>query len=192
MSTSRSIRAVRATLAAAVSTGVALASHVFAGGDVPTAIGIIAPFALSVLVALVMVGRSLKLWRVATVVVGSQALFHWLFVLGSPSGVPAPSTGVSHHSLVGTMQLSAHAMTAPAMGLGHIVAALFTIVLLYRGEHALRSLAQSALGALARIAWIAPLRIADTSTLRVITIDELPARTVLIASVGRRGPPRLV
>ncbi|MFQ6485020.1 hypothetical protein [Brachybacterium epidermidis] len=102
MSSSREpLRLVRGAAAATVATAVALTGHVLGGGVVPSFLGVLLPWWLSVAVCTVLAGSRFSLPRMALAVTGSQALFHGLFMAGTP-GDP-----------------SAHLVAPPGDHLGH-------------------------------------------------------------------------
>lgn len=177
MARTRQIRALRGALAAAVATFTALLGHVAGGGAVPGWLGIVAPLVLSMAVSVLLVGRRLSVWRVGLVVIVSQALFHALFVLGTPS---TPGTGggsVAHHHgsvILPTAAPGALAIADPAMTLGHAAAAVLTIAALYRGE----------LAVLALIRLVALLAAAVRTALRGLT----PAPVPVLSGTARRAP----
>ncbi|MHA7306497.1 hypothetical protein ACX80E_14855 [Arthrobacter sp. TMN-49] len=133
---------VRGWIGAIISTAVAAASHILAGGHTPVVPMLILSIVLSGLVCTVLAGRVLSLWRLMLGVLLSQAMFHGLFSLGTPTGsLPASTghTGHSTHQMVETAQLAQTAMpvmdhSSPAMWLSHIVAAVLTVAVLRRGE----------------------------------------------------------
>lgn len=90
MSTSREpLRLVRGAAAATVATTVALTGHVLGGGLAPSWLGVLLPWWLSVAVCTVLAGSRFSLPRMALAVTGSQALFHGLFMAGTPGAAPA-------------------------------------------------------------------------------------------------------
>ncbi len=169
MTTTRPLvpRLVRGTAAGTAATFFALAFHLLADGATPAPLALLTPLVASVLVGVVLAGRSLSLARLAATVTAAQVLFHVLFVLGAsaphavPTHAPAGSSGapVSHamptslavptghagHAApvdlapdaVADAALAGHAHGDLAMITAHLAAALLTIVLLHRGERAL-------------------------------------------------------
>jgi hypothetical protein len=156
-------RTLRGILAAAAATFVALASHILGGGTFPTAMGIIVPLALSILVCVLLAGRRLSLARLAVSVGVSQTLFHLLFSLFVPtasasgSGLRGLLGGHSAHLAVGqgtsgtsgahaahasmpTMDAAStaahgmHSHHSPAMLLAHCVAGIVTVAMIYWAE----------------------------------------------------------
>lgn len=83
-------RALRGTLAAAFATFVALTSHILGGGAFPSAMGVVVPLALSILVCVLLSGRRLSLPRLTFSVGISQTLFHLLFSLFTPTAASGP------------------------------------------------------------------------------------------------------
>lgn len=138
--TAPALRLVRGWIGAVVATSTAAASHVLAGGSTPEVPLLALALALSGLVCTTLSGRGLSLWRLATGVLLSQGLFHWLF-----SGAAAPhrsallSSGHAAHSVplepaAGTAVTAAMDHSSPLMWAGHAVAAVLTVALLRRGE----------------------------------------------------------
>lgn len=177
MSSSRApLRLLRGATAASVATGVALAGHVLGGGAMPGFLGIALPWWLSVTLCTVLAGSRFTLARMGGAVLASQALFHGLFLAGTPSGTGVvlrdpPGEHLNHHAgahaATGTGDaLTAHAAhgadgvgTAAAhalhgsggdlqMLLGHVIAALLTTVVLQHGEDVLARCARLVLAVL--------------------------------------------
>ena len=102
----------------------------------PGALGILVPWVFSFMISVLLAGRSLSLVRLGISVVVSQFLFHLLFVLGTitPSGVTIPHVHGAPLVLPAASGIP-EAVTADAsMWLGHGLAALLTVLALYRGE----------------------------------------------------------
>lgn len=150
--TSRPARMVRGWIGAAVSTTVAAASHVLAGGHAPVVPIFLLSLVLSGLVCTVLAGRLLSVWRLLLGVLLSQALFHGLFSLGVPSSSAPAMAGHAGHSseqMAEALHLAEAATpvmdhSSSLMWLSHVLAAVFTIVVLRHGE----SVAVALLGAL--------------------------------------------
>lgn len=163
MSSSREpLRLLRGGLAATVATAVALTGHVVAGGVAPAWLGVLVPWWLSIAVCTVLAGTRFTPVRMSAAVLGSQALFHGLFMAGTPGDpevhlVDPPGRHLGHgshhtgadaltradlgttpvgvHSAHGLGDLAQHGdHSSAAMLLGHLLAAVLTIVLLQRGE----------------------------------------------------------
>lgn len=204
---SRQARVGKAFLVAALSTLIALVSHVLAGGAVPEAPGVLVPLVLSVFVCLPLSGRVLSLPRLVISVLLSQLLFHWLFVLDASSpGVllveDAPAGHAGHHTQTITMLHSGTEMASHMdhsggwMWVGHGIAAAITILLIRRGEAALVGLWQLAM---LLVRTLFP-RLPRPDAIRV-TLPRLMrgflnqcsfSHRLLGASISRRGPPRSV
>ncbi|WP_346958690.1 hypothetical protein [uncultured Arthrobacter sp.] len=138
--TAPALRLVRGWIGAVVATSLAATSHVLAGGSIPEVSLLVLALALSGLVCTALTGRGLSLWRLATGVLLSQGLFHWLFSgSAAPRHSPLPSSGHAAHSMplepaAGTAVSAAMDHTSPLMWAGHAVAAVLTVALLRRGE----------------------------------------------------------
>ena len=104
MSSSREpLRLVRGGVAATVATALALIGHVAGGGAMPGWLGIALPWWLSVTVCTVLAGTRFSLPRLSAAILGSQALFHGLFMAGTPWDpgtrlVTPPGTHLGHGS----------------------------------------------------------------------------------------------
>lgn len=108
----------------------------------PGALGIVVPWVFSFMICVLLAGRSLSLIRLGLSVVASQFLFHTLFVLGTitPSGVSAPHVHGAPLVLPPATGIPEAVAADASMWLGHALAALLTIVALYRGERLILSL----------------------------------------------------
>jgi hypothetical protein len=139
-------RVLRGGLAGVSATLVALASHLAGGGQLPGLLGIAVPLALSLPVCMAWAGRQLSLPRLSASVVASQLFFHVLFMLGTPTNAASPSAGrqahagheAMHLATVPAVQEAGHASgmahAGAPMWIWHVVAAVVTITVLYRGE----------------------------------------------------------
>lgn len=156
----RGARALRGGLAAVSATFVALMSHVAGGGEMPGLLGVVVPLVLSLPVCMAWSGR-LSLAGLSASVVASQLFFHALFMLGTPAqDRPASAASGAHAGHEGMMTptmppppAAGQAVEmAPAdltMWLSHGLAAVVTIVVLYRGELMLLRLRELAVRAAA-------------------------------------------
>jgi hypothetical protein len=150
----RGARALRGGLAASSATFVALMSHLAGGGQLPGPLGIVVPLALSLPICVAWSGR-LSLAGLSASVVASQLFFHVLFVLGTPaqsrpaSGVHAGHEGMMMPPTPAGGQATEMAHTDASMWLSHGLAAVVTIVVLYRGELMLLRLRELAVRAAA-------------------------------------------
>ncbi|MDN5899583.1 MAG: hypothetical protein L0H74_05890 [Brachybacterium sp.] len=160
MPSSRSpLRLLRGVTAATLVTLVALGGHLIGGGAMPSWLGVALPWWLSVTTCTALAGARFSLPRMGAAVLSSQALFHGLFIAGTPgdpnvSLVAPPGSHLGHgthgagealtgatHSGHGSGEVGAvaeHALhgshTDPQMLLWHLVAGLITTLVLHRGE----------------------------------------------------------
>jgi len=143
MHPSRFPQLLRGASTAFFATLVALTAHLTGGGQLPGLMGLVAPFILSLMAATLLSGRHLSFVRLLIATGISQFLFHYLFVLGTPSvsagDVPAMS---AHHG---------HVMSVPfvvqpsmpeeaagaAMWATHALSAVLTALGLYFSERIL-------------------------------------------------------
>lgn len=200
MRTSRAPRVARGAVAATISTFVALAWHVAAGGAMPGALGVAVPWVLSLAVCTLLAGRHLSLTRLTLAVGASQALFHTLFVLGAVSPASASVTNGAHAAhgaamtFTTTATASAHSHVDLAMLLGHVIAAMITTAVLYRGEALVRALLEIAQGARTRMRVRLGLEtLLPVSPARTMPNDTHHRTPLLLGTVvtppPRRGPP---
>lgn len=93
---------LRGVVVASAATAVALLGHLLASGPAPGWLGLLLPWWLSITLCTALAGRTVSLPRLSVGVGLSQAVFHALFVLGSPAGMlraPTPGSGHGHHHL---------------------------------------------------------------------------------------------
>ena len=201
----RGARVARGGVAAVLSTGVALASHLLAGAPVPGALGIIVPLVLASAACIVLAGVRLSALRLSLSVVTSQLLFHTFFVLGTvPAGATVVPVGGGGHAHLGHdagVVVSTGASAAAHLGhvghgggwmwLAHGAAATVTVLALRRGELLLARLVQVASAVLVRVV---PRVVAVVVERRPLPVAEgllsaRPAVSALTSPVARRGPP---
>lgn len=187
-----------AVVRAALSTLVALASHVAAGGQMPTAPGLVVPLALSTAVCFQLAGKGLSLWRLSTAVLASQWIFHQLFGLGSGSATLTTTGGIHAGHDVGSISVHAagHAHAGGSMTFAHLVAALITIAAIFKAEQLLVALARCTrwLHALIMSRLVAtPTYVTSAAPSATIYGWRLGPPVLCVASspVSRRGPPAL-
>lgn len=132
MTPSRSpLRLVRGGIAATLATVIALGGHLVGGGAVPSWIGIALPWWLSVAACTVLAGTRFSLPRMTAAVLASQALFHGLFLAGTPGDpsvqlVAPPGSHLGHGAHAGhggqltdaSASVGAHAAHAGPSGVG--------------------------------------------------------------------------
>ncbi|UYQ77333.1 hypothetical protein OF385_15135 [Glutamicibacter sp. JL.03c] len=196
---SRSARALRGTSAALFATFVSLASHMLAGGPVPSLLNIALPLSLSLLVCMLLSGKQFTLLRLAVMVGFSQLLFHFLFSMGSGSSVAAASGPHLHHGTPLNLDVTSVAHHAAAshgestMVLAHLGAALATVLVLHRSEQVLIGISSI----VDVLTWKFVLALVNyvfhPFTPRVAAVEsrDIPAATLAVdtTSVIRRGPP---
>lgn len=194
------LRLVRGAAAATVTTAVALTGHLLGGGELPALLGIAITWWLAVTACTVLAGTRFSLLRLGAAVLGSQALFHALFVVttggsGTVTMVDPPGSQLYHHQHTLTTAdgaagahaghlapiggaASTHAahglVMDPRMLLGHVLAGLLTTLLLHRGERFLFR----AFGAARRL-------------IGVLGRFPAPAAPVLVPAARRRPVPDL-
>lgn len=195
---------MRGALAASAATFLALMSHVIAGGTVPGVLGLVVPWMLSVAVCTVLAGRALSLVRLSIAIAASQALFHTLFVLGVvATGGASESNGHVHGAATQMTPIAVEASASLAhsgatMWLGHSLAALATIAVVYRGERAARRIAalagEAVRWARRRIVRVTLIRVPALTPLAWVADAPRPVAPLgwHPSAVGRRGPPALL
>ncbi|WP_430868101.1 hypothetical protein [Demequina aurantiaca] len=192
----------RAVTGAALATFVALASHVIAGGVMPSTPGIAVPLLISAAVCFQLAGKELSLWRICVAVLASQWLFHQLFMLGA-GDVGLNTTGGIHagHD-VGSITVSggAHAFSGGGMTFSHAIAALVTIAAIFKAEQLFAALATVAswVQVSIRAAVLSRLHHLSATPKVVACATEIPSwrrtATPLDAAsspISGRGPPLL-
>lgn len=196
---SRAIRVIRGLGAAGFATFVALLFHMAGGGQVPHALGVLAPFILSAAASTLLAGRRLSIVRLVPSVILSQSLFHLLFTLGS---APMASSSSHQHGAIVTLAApaaGAHMSADGAMWEGHAIAALVTIGAVHWGEKVTTTIAHVAIRV---VTWLAhafghgPL--SSPQCLRP-AVSASPRSWLIAASpfglslepAPRRGPPLL-
>lgn len=144
----RSAHLVRGVIAATLATFVAMFAHVIGGGEPPALLGTLVAWVLATAVSVLLVGRNLSVFRLTLAVSTSQALFHTLFMLGTPSVLGNSPVARSLHEHASSALVSA----VPAQGgvaltgdltmwASHAFAVAVTVLALWRGEVVLRQLA---------------------------------------------------
>lgn len=196
MTPSRKPAVVRGFAAASLATFAALAGHVTGGGQMPGPLGILIPWIFSFMVCVLLAGRKLSIIRLSISVAVSQFLFHVLFVLGTiePSG-----TAVGHVHGAPLVLPSGAGMTEAVvadgtMWVGHLLAAIVTVVIAHRGERmllALRALAiQVVLWVRRRVdAVLGSPELLDARDVSVALDISRPLESRMLATLRGRAPP---
>lgn len=202
---SRAARTARGAFGAFAATLIAAASHALAGGDISVwAVGATAILALPICVLLA--GRTRSIWRLSVAIVFSQGLYHWSFAgIGSvmtatDDGTPMPlhaqhlaALGANWAPAADTASSNVAAALGVLMLVAHGVAALLTIVLLSRGEHALlalRRLCDLVIGVPRLISGLAVTTRAHVRPVFRVSHIVLP-RVLSLSAISHRGPPLL-
>lgn len=146
MTPSRKPAVVRGFAAASLATFAALAGHLTGGGQMPGALGIVVPWIFSFMVCVLLAGRKLSVIRLSISIAISQLLFHVLFVLGTiePSGTAVGHVHGVPLALPGGAGMTEAVVADSTMWVGHLLAAIVTVVVAHRGERlllAIRALA---------------------------------------------------
>ncbi|WP_300264720.1 hypothetical protein [Microbacterium sp.] len=189
--TSRQLRLLRGAAASSIATVTAAVSHTLGGGAPPHPLLVIALCVFLTPVAAVLVGRTLHLGKLSAAVLLSQTVFHVLFsALGATLTSSGTVTGHHHHHSL-PLALNGQTLTAVAPDAGmltaHLVAAVATIAMLWRGEQLARTIAQWVRTTLRR--WT-PRPLADFP--RPAALEATARRFVSVLRVGDlslRGPP---
>lgn len=198
--TSRWARVARGGLIASIAVFVAAFSHVAAGGSAPGWAGTAIALAFALLASIAVAGRRLTPWRIAVAVVVSQFFFHLVFSIGAPTSVTMMQNG--HHGpvLVGGAADPVASMdhSGGGMWIAHAIAAVVTIVFLWRGERELWRVLATAARQLATVLWGAPVVVSVVShgvAVQVSPVSRLLFRDdlgVVLSSLRHRGPPARV
>ena len=195
----RSERLLKASVAAGLSTGVAVAMHGAAGGTMPSVAALAVPLLLAFAVSAQLAGSASR-WRLATAVVFSQFAFHTLFLWGVGASVgvaPGPGTHAAHDPLSLTLDVAsgghaAHMSLTPGMIAAHALAGLGTYAVLRRADVLLESGRRWAHSLLARLQAPPPWRPAPIG-IGAATPDPTPRRSRIVTLPrGVRGPPLLL
>ncbi|WGD37928.1 hypothetical protein [Lysinibacter sp. HNR] len=145
---SRQRRTGRGLVGAVFITLVAAVSHLVAGGNAPSPLGLAGSLIIAITLCILCAGTTLSLWRTTVAVCTSQALFHLFFsYVTEPSRAGEQTRGPHDHSLSpvsialadGTVNTTTDAH-GTWMWVAHAGAATATILLLRRGEYAVEQL----------------------------------------------------
>lgn len=186
-------RLLQGSVAAGVSTWLALAFHLLAGGDFPALAGLVIPFVLSWCACVALAAWRTDVLRLSASVVASQALFHTLFVLGSAGQL---NSGHAHAGTGGLDPTSTHLVHSSAgsqMWLAHLGAAVITILALRSSEQEFSRLLRLAVDFVRRLV----LPCIDVAVLSGpgVLLPSVPELRVgqglerLAGTVTLRGPP---
>lgn len=189
--TPRQLRLLRGAVASSVATIIAAVSHTIGGGAPPHPLLVAALSVFLTPLAAFIVGRRLSLARLSIAVLLSQAVFHALFVaLNATAGRTVTATAgqtmdVGHQHALTLITGEGAAADAGMLG-AHLIAAVLTIAMLWRGESMLRSIASWVTARLRErmpappVDWAAP----PASIARITAVVA-----VVQTDISRRGPP---
>lgn len=189
----RAIRALRGTIAAAVSTVIAAASHGLADGRAPSIFALSVAFTASVFVCIALAGKTLSRPRLAVSVVLSQLAYHGMFAF-APSGgsVEQTSLGVHAQHALGAVDVQAGAAAHshhPTMWVAHALAAVVTTLVLAHGERIVRGLFTTLRIAVSAL-FEAPAPVVIPALVSVAPSAAAPRRAaVVLPTRSQRGPP---
>lgn len=198
----RKARVARAFIVSFTAVFVAALSHVVAGGNIPSWIGVGAAVIIALPLTLALTKRSFGLTGVFIAVASTQAIFHGMFAFmvlptgGSGGPVPAHAHCNIAETFIPVLPVTAGSTgSGIAMVAAHGVAALITVWLIRRGDVALTRLSR----VLSRVFW-------PTTQLTGQVAGHPPACTLPVStahrvtsfisahigfSVSHRGPPVL-
>lgn len=182
-------RLARGSIAAALSTWVALAFHLLGGGDLPAVAGVVIPFVLSWCACVGLAAWRAHALRLSASVLVSQGLFHLLFTLGASGRAEG-----GHHGSPVDLGSAEAAAAAPSshMWLAHLVAAAITVLALRSGEQALIRLSRALIDGARRLCAAPVLERLDTLARAGSIPDAVDVREDLgrfHRDISRRGPP---
>lgn len=187
----RHVRALRGVTAAWIATIVAATAHTLAGGGAPSPALIAATGILATPFAVALVGRRPAAWRIASVVLAAQALFHVAFAMTAGADASADASAHVHHfTALGSSALPGVVPDAPML-VGHVLAAGATVLALFSGERMLRALGRGIRSVLSRARSVAT----RPSSPRLVAAPTVPIRAVAavaLSGLSRRGPPAFV
>lgn len=187
----RHVRALRGVTAAWIATIVAATAHTLAGGGAPSPALIAATGVLATPFAVALVGRRPAAWRIASVVLAAQALFHVAFAMTAGADASADASAHAHHfTALGSSAPPGVVPDAPML-VGHVLAAGATVLALFSGERMLRALGRGIRSVLSRARSVAT----RPSSPRLVAAPTVPIRAVAavaLSGLSRRGPPAFV
>lgn len=187
----RHVRALRGVTAAWIATIVAATAHTLAGGGAPSPALIAATGVLATPFAVALVGRRPAAWRIASVVLAAQALFHVAFAMTAGADASADASAHVHHfTALGSSAPPGVVPDAPML-VGHVLAAGATVLALFSGERMLRALGRGIRSVLSRARSVAT----RPSSPRLVAAPTVPIRAVAavaLSGLSRRGPPAFV
>ncbi|WP_223627315.1 hypothetical protein [Microbacterium sp. EST19A] len=196
MTPSRKPAVVRGFAAASLATFAALAGHVTGGGQMPGPLGILVPWLFSFMVCVLLAGRKLSVIRLSISVTISQLLFHVLFVLGTiePSGTAVGHVHGAPLVLPGGAGVTEAVVADGTMWVGHLLAAIVTVLVAHRGERMLLALRALAIQV---VRWVRRRLDAALGSPALLFVQDLgftvdicrPLASRMLATLRGRAPP---
>lgn len=187
--TSRQLRLLRGAAASSAATIIAAVSHTIGGGAAPHPLLVVGLVVFLTPLAALLVGRRLRLPRLSAAVMFAQSVFHVLFVvLNATAAGPIAGAAHGHHHLVVLAPVASGVAPDAGMLGAHLVAAVLTIALLWRGEAIVRAIAAWVRAVLRRRSPVPPRRPMPAP---IALTSRSVVRTVPVACISRRGPPIL-
>lgn len=190
---SRASRLLRGIILGSVATLLAALSHTWAGGLVPGTLALVLGGVFASAVGVAAVGRRrTSLVRTVAGVGIAQLAFHLVFSLLSTGGTVVSTAG-HHHATAAILTAPADAVAQGgiAMWMAHLVAGVLTVAYLRRLEALVWALIARVGGFLVRVLEVRPEPVAVPRTL--VASRPMPRpRSILGASIARRGPPVLL
>ncbi len=188
----RQLRLLRGASASTVATMIAALSHTFGGGSLPHPLLMLTVSVLLTPVAALLVGARVRLPGLAAAVTATQVVFHGVFELVggiTPSGLGLG--GHQHGAIIMNIMPGAADPSllnaSPGMLAAHAAAAALTIMLLWRGELLVQTIARW-VRALLRTPQPAPSHRGRTRVPVARTVPRAASR-LLDDCAWRRGPP---
>ena len=182
------MRALRGVVASAVTVLLAALAHTVAGGDAPAPLLLGVAAVLAAPPAVALVGKRPSVLRTTAAVLVAQLVFHGAFALFG-SGSTVVFTGGDHAHMGGHMMTTgAPIMAHDPMSFAHLTAAIVTVIMLHRGEWMLRAAGRG----IHRLLPLRIVRLPHPVTMRCVRATfraPRPRTVLLVAGVGRRGPP---
>ncbi|SJN32029.1 hypothetical protein FM104_07705 [Microbacterium esteraromaticum] len=187
--TRRQLRITRGASASAVATLIAALSHTIGGGELPHPLLIVASSVFLTPLAAMLVGRRSRFASIAAAVAVIQWVFHTVFETTGSTASSGAGLAPHVHS-VGALTPMTHMSHADApMVAAHVIAAVVTTLLLWRGESMIHVIAQWV-----RVQLRAPQLLVVLQAPRPSAVTHelhLPLKRLPLGDVCRRGPPAL-
>ncbi|SJN34506.1 putative integral membrane protein [Mycetocola reblochoni REB411] len=162
----------------------------------PGPLGILVPWIFSFMVCVLLAGRKLSVIRLSISVTISQLLFHVLFVLGTiePSGTAVGHVHGAPLVLPGGSGVTEAVVADGTMWVGHLLAAIVTVLVAHRGERMLLALRELAIQVVRWVRRRVDAALGSPALLYVrdlgFTVDICrPLASRMLATLRGRAPP---